>query len=457
MNRIAGRAGVILLLAVLLLSGFSFFIAEYVSQADDWIVFPGSPHIYNGGNIGCGIVTDRDGALLLNMNGDRVYAPDLTLRQAIVHWVGDRYGSIDAPALPHYATELAGFNFMNGVYSYGQTGGVAKLTLSAKVQTIALEALGNYKGTIGVYNYQTGELLCAVTTPTYDPDNLPDLSLDINGDLEGIYLNRFTQSVYIPGSIFKIVTLAAALETIPDIQQQEFVCRGSYAMGENKITCEGSHFEQTLKEAFQNSCNCAFAQISEQLGKDTLTRYVEQFGITESLTFDGITTVEGNFNLQDAAPISVAWSSIGQYTDQINPCRFMTFLGAIAGGGIGAEPHLVESIASDGIPNYRGDTQTGERIMAAATAKVLKEYLQNNVESKYGAENFPGLTVCAKTGTGEVGGEKKPNAMLSGFVADEKYPLAFIVAVEDAGYGGTVCIPMISKVLAACKEVIDAR
>ena len=78
-----------------------------------------------------------------------------------------------------------------------------------------------------------------------------------------------------------------------------------------------------------------------------------------------------------------------------------------------------------------------------------------NVSDKYGDENFPGLQVCAKTGTAEVGGEKKPNAMLAGFVEDEQCPLAFIAAVEDAGYGSEVCIPIISKVLTACTEVLQ--
>lgn len=456
MNRIAGRARITILIAILLLAGLAFFVGEYLACASDWVIFPGSPHVYNGSNIGCGIVTDSDGVLLLDMNGDRVYAPNEALRKATVHWVGDRYGIVDAPALSAYSSELAGFNLVNGVYSYGKTGGVAELTLSASVQTSALEALGGYKGTVGVYNYKTGQLICAVSTPTYDPDNVPDLSGDLTGMYEGMYLNRFTQSVYIPGSIFKIVTLAAALDTIPDIREQTFVCRGSYQMGENNITCEGAHWEQDIKQAFCNSCNCAFAQISEQLGKDALTRYVEQFGITESLSFDGITTSPGNFDLKDASNESVAWASIGQYTDQINPCRFMTFLGAIANGGIGAEPYLVEKITSGGITGYDAKTQMSDRVMSSATAEILQEYLLNNVQTKYGPENFPGLTVCAKTGTGEVGGDKKPNAMLTGFVADEKYPLAFIVAVEDAGYGKTVCVPILSKVLAECKSVIDA-
>ena len=63
--------------------------------------------------------------------------------------------------------------------------------------------------------------------------------------------------------------------------------------------------------------------------------------------------------------------------------------------------------------------------------------------------------MVAKTGTGEVGGERKPNAMLAGFITDEQYPLAFVVCIEDAGYGKTVCIPIASKVLNACREVMD--
>ena len=78
-----------------------------------------------------------------------------------------------------------------------------------------------------------------------------------------------------------------------------------------------------------------------------------------------------------------------------------------------------------------------------------------NVTDKYGSENFPGLTVCAKTGTAEVGGNKKPNAVFTGFVADEDYPFAFIVVVEDGGYGKQICVPIMSEVLAACKEMTD--
>ncbi len=457
MNRIAGRAGICLLLVLALLSGLVFFLIEYAVEAGDWVIFSGSPHVYNGGNIGCGSIKDRDGVLLLELGDQRSYAQAEELRKATVHWLGDRKGNIDAPALSAYASELAGFDLLNGIYSYGDAGGEAELTLSSSVQTAALEAMGNYKGTVGIYNYKTGELICAVTTPTYDPDNAPDISVDNEGAYEGLYVNRFTQSAYVPGSIFKIVTLAAALESIPDITEQRFVCRGSYQIGADTITCDGTHWEQDLKMAFRNSCNCAFAQIAEQLGAKTLQRYVDMFGVTKPVSFDGITTASGKFDLTDASTVSLAWSSIGQYTDLVNPCSFMTFVGAIAAEGKGVYPYLVENITSDSITTYSADTRSGERIMSASTAQKLREFMGFNVTDKYGSENFPGLTVCAKTGTAEVGGDKKPNAMIAGFVADEQYPLAFVIAVEDGGYGREICVPILSKVLASCKALLDAQ
>ena len=454
MNRIASRAKALFLIVIVLAGGFCFFLAEYVSRASDWVVFPGSPHIYNGGNIGCGVVLDRDNTLLLDLNEGRVYSNSLLLRQATVHWIGDRRGSISAPALPHYAAQMAGFDLMNGVYNYGQTGGVAELTLSAAMQTAALEAMGEYKGTVAVMNYKTGEILCAVTTPTYDPDNLPEFA---EGDTryEGLYVNRFTQSAYIPGSIFKIVTLAAALEEMPEITEQKFPCTGSLKIGSEAIICEEPHWDQTLQEAFRNSCNCAFAQIALQLGAETLQNYVKKFGVTDSITFDGITTVKGNFQAVGEADLNVAWSSIGQYLDLVNPCAFLTFMGAIANDGKAVTPYLVEEISVGGNRTYDAKVQVGDRILSKQTVKTLQQYLKYNVDTKYGAENFPGFTVGAKTGTAEVDGGKKPNAMLTGIAQNESLPLAFIVCVEDAGYGKTVCVPIASKVLAAALESLQ--
>lgn len=455
MNRIAGRSGIVILLCILLLAGFVFFLCEYVAEAGDWVMFSGSPHVYSGGNLDCGVVTDRSGILLLDMRGNRTYAADALVKKSVVHLLGDRYGSVSAPMLSSYAGEIVGYDLLNGVYNYGGNSGVVSLTLDSKVQTAALEAMGDYKGTVAVYNYKTGQLLCAVTTPTYDPDNVPDVEADTTGKYEGVYVNRLTQSTYIPGSIFKIVTLAAAFETIPDIEERKFVCTGSCEVGGIKVNCDDVHWDQSLQMAFRNSCNCAFAEIAVELGGETLEQYTRQFGVTDSIRFDGITTAEGNIEAKDADAVNVAWSAIGQHHDQINPCTFLNFLGAVANEGKGVLPYLVENIAVGDNTTYSAKRQNCDRIMSATTAKKVMEYMAFNVEDKYGSDNFGGLTACAKTGTAEVGGDKKPNAMLAGFTTDEAYPLAFIVCVEDAGYGKTVCVPIISQVLAACKTALD--
>ena len=453
MNRIARRSMVTLVLVLFLAGGFGFFLVEYFTKSSDWVIHAGSPHVYNGGNIGCGVIVDRDGALLLDTTDGRTYSNSEQLRKATIHWVGDRYGNISAPALSAYAAQMAGYSAIDGVYAFGNSGAEAKLTLSAQVQTAALEALGDRKGCVAVYNYKTGQLICGVTTPTYDPDNIPQIS-DDDEAYEGVYLNRLTQSVYIPGSIFKIVTLAAALDTIPDIQEQSFSCTGVYYIGNDEITCGGPHGIQSLKTAFMNSCNCAFAQVAKQLGGKTLQEYVDKLDLTEPLQFDGITTAAGNFSCADGFDANVAWSAIGQHNDQMNMCRFLSFVGAIANGGTEVRPYIVSGITSDGSQTYRAHTQFGEQLISRETAQLVLEYMRYNVVNYYGDYNFPGLQVCAKTGTGEVGGGKKPNAMIAGFCANEEYPLAFVVAVEDGGFGGDVCIPVLSKVLEACKKAI---
>lgn len=460
MNRIALRTNIALIVALLLLAGLVFFIVEYTMESEKWVMTEGSPHVYNGKvNINTGVAVDRDNTILLDMRDGRKYSNVAAIRASTIHWVGDRSGNVIAPALGEYASDIVGYDGFNGLYSYGKTGGVAQMTLSAEVQAAALEAMADHKGTVAVYNYRTGELICSVSTPTFDPDNAPVITEENQDQYDSIYYNRFTQGRYIPGSIFKIVTLAAALEEISDIRQQTFMCRGEYKIGNKTIQCDGVHWEQNLQMAFRNSCNCAFAQISEQLGGETLRRYVEQFGLTESIHFDGITTNAGSYSIEDedgnGNMYEVAWSSIGQYKDQINPCSFMTFVGAIANGGQVVYPYVIEEVSCDGTVSYSATTVKGERIMSPETADIVEEFMGFNVSDKYGAENFPGLTVAAKTGTGEVGGDKRPNAMLAGFVMDEEYPLAFIVAVEDGGYGKPVCVPIISKILAKCTEVLD--
>ncbi len=458
MKRISMRSWSVWLLIALLLGGLVMFLIEYFMEGSTWVMHSGNPHVYESGDSSTpakGTVVDRDGNFLLSFGDGRVYSESAAIRKAMLHILGDRQGNILAPAISCYNQQLIGYDAVGGVYQYGSQGGQLTLTVSARVQQAALEAMGDYRGTLAVYNYKTGEILCAVSTPTYDPDAVPDIDGDTTGAYSGVYVNRFTQSVFIPGSIFKIVTTAAALEQIDDIQQQRFTCTGDYSFGADTVTCQVVHGEMDLKKAMELSCNCVYAQIALQLGTDGLQKYVEQFRVLESISFDGITSAKGNIALENQADVELAWSAIGQHKDQINPCSFLHFVGAVANGGEGVMPFLVRSVKAGGKTTYEAAAVSSQRIMSTETAQTLKELMRNNVVSNYGAGNFPGLTVCAKSGTGEVGGDSTPNALFTGFVADEQYPLAFIVVVENGGFGRPVCVPIIAKVLASCKEVLD--
>ena len=455
MHRVMKRTWVVHVFLLILLVGMAFFLWEYVTEAQHWVAATGSPHLYNNSNIGCGTIVDRSGNVLLDISTSRSYAENAVTRKSTLHWLGDRKGFINASAVSNYADEMAGYDKINGVYAVSGEAGYAELTLSARVQNTALEALGDRKGTVAVYNYKTGEILCAVTAPTFDPDNEPDISNDESGRYDGLYLNRFVQSSYVPGSIYKIVTLAAALENIPDIEDQTFRCYGKIEYGTEAVTCETAHGEQSLERAFANSCNCAFAQIAEQIGKTNMVNAVKKYELTQSLSFDGITTARGNYNVEDTAMVSFAWSCIGQHSDLVNPARFMTYMGAIAGGGSATEPYIMARVRNGGEITYEAEIHKTGRLMSEEIAAAVKACMRKNTEWVYGDWNFPGLKVCAKSGTSQLGGGQKSNAMFAGFVDSEEYPLAFMVVVENGGYGSHTCVPILSKVLGVCKSVMD--
>ena len=457
MNRIVGRTWVLWLLITVLVGGIGFFGYEYVTRSSQWVLHSGSPHVYQGGGqmLSLGKVTDRNGNFLLDLNDQRKYATDPLVRMATLHWLGDRTGNIRATALQTYADRMAGFSLVNGLYGYGGGGGVAQLTISAPVQVAALAALEDYKGTIAVLNYQTGEILCAVSTPTFDPDDMPDLSQE---GFTGVYWNRFLQAAYVPGSIFKIFTTAMALEQDPAVVQRTFTCTGRLQLQGGSVTCERAHGQQDLQMAMKNSCNCYYGDLTLALGRETLLKYADCFGLLKSVTFDGITTASGKLDVKQAAQVELAWAGIGQHTDLVNPCGFLCFVAAVANGGQHVQPYVVKQITASGQTTYATQSNVGGRILSTQTATVLQAMLRNNVVNGYGEDSFPeGMSVCAKSGTGEVDGSQKPYAMFAGFVTEEAYPLAFIAAVEDAGYGKQVCMPMISQVLAACKTVMDEQ
>ena len=453
MNRISKRAWFALVLAIVLGLGVAAFAVRYCMEAGQWATFYGSPHVYSGSNLNSGIVVDRTGTVLLDATDGRTYADSEQLRKATLHILGDRYGYIPSRLMEKYSDELIGYNILTGTYNTAGSEETMKLTLSAQVQTTALQALNGKKGTVGVYNYETGEILCAVTSRTYDPDHVPDID-ESDSAYDGIYVNRFFDTTYVPGSIFKLVTAAAALETIPDAEEQTFYCDGSYIVDDEVITCNGVHGEINLEQALAHSCNVAFGQLAQQVGKRTMEEYARKIGITDSIEFDGIGTASGAFDLSDADEPDLAWAGIGQYTDLVNACQFMTYMGAIANGGEASKPYLVQRVGS-GLTGHKASEASLGTVIKEETAIKLTEMMRNNVVSVYGTGGFPDLYVCAKSGTAEVGSGLEPHATFAGFIQSNEYPLAFIVIVENGGSGSGVAGPIAGQVLNACVAAMD--
>lgn len=451
MRKIEKRAVLCLIIALALIAGLGLFCFRFVTNASDWAAYPYNRHMYsNSGQLLSGTILDRDGDVLTEVkDGERVYYPDATVRRATVHAVGDGSGYIGTGALTAFADRLSGYNLITGGYSPLGSGRNLTLTLDAYLNVTAYNAMDGRQGTVGVYNYKTGDILCMVSTPSFDPENPPAAS----EAQDGIYLNRFLSSAQVPGSIFKTVTLTAALENLPDLKDRTFTCTGETTVGGTVITCPKPHGKMDIASAFANSCNGVFGTLAAELGGDTMTKYVEQAGLTRRMSVDGIMTAAGHYDVSDADKGQIGWSGVGQYTDTVNPCNMMTYMGAIANGGTAAVPRLILDITTpSGIPTSWQRTEETDTLVQASTASQVKEMMKNNVVQTYGTDRFRGLDIGAKSGTAEVGGDKRPNAWFAGFLDDPEHPYAFIVLVENGGGGASVAGEIAATVLQACVD-----
>ena len=448
MKKIERRAVVCTVLALLLAAGLGFFLGRYFLEGGSWASSAFTRHLYDtNGVLAAGTVLDRDGDVLSEVkNGKRTYYENETVRKATLHAVGDLQGSIGTGALNAFADKLTGYSLLNGAFG-AERGSELYLTIDARYNYEAYQALNGHAGTVAVYNYKTGEVLCMVSAPSYDPLHVP-ADIETNDRYEGAYLNRFLSSTFTPGSVYKTVTLAAALEEIPDIQDRTWTCQGSVQIGDETIICSGTHGEQHIGDAFANSCNVAFAQIAVELGADTLRKYTEKAGLTDSYSVDGLPTAKGSFSWEKITDGSLGWAGVGQYKDQVNPCALMVYMGAIANGGKAAQPYLIQkTVNSLGLPSLPHLTRETGTLVSGKTADILADMMADNVEKTYGTKRFPNMELCAKSGTAEVGEGQTPHAWFAGFLRNEDAPYAFVVLVENGGGGSSVAGTVAGRVL----------
>lgn len=418
MKRVKSRATAALIIAALVLAGCIAYVIEFMDNGSQWVMYSANQSVYENGVLSAGTVTDRNGTLLArSQNGVYFYADDADTRAACLHAVGDFAGNIGTGALTAFADALAGYSPVGGVK---KDGGTVALSIDARLNRTAYSALAGRRGAVLLMDYTTGEILCMVSAPNYDPNTGFDPD---DSRYEGAYLNRCLSASYTPGSVYKLVTLAAAIENIDGLYERSFYCSGSEDVAGIAVKCTGVHGWQTIEQALANSCNCAFAQISLELGADTLAEYSRKLGFDCVLELNGIPTKAGSFEKAASGSADLAWSGIGQYTDLVCPYAMLRYVSAIANGGAAEGPTLL-----------RGRGGAATRLLGADTAEKIKRMMSYNVVYSYGEWNFPGLALCAKSGTAERG-DGASNSWFTGFLDDGDHPYAFCVVIESGGSG----------------------
>lgn len=441
MKKLEKRAILCLTLAGVLIIGLVFFIYRLETNGSKWASFYANKHIYTNGQLAVGAVYDRDGTLLLkNTKDGSQYNDDSEIRRATLHVVGDKGFNIVTAANNAFRGKMVGYNFVTGTNPI-LTGSSRRvnLTIDADANVEAYRALAGRNGFVSVYNWKTGEIICLVSTPTVDPA----VQVNSSSVQSGTYINKALSAKFTPGSTFKLVTTAAAIENKEDLDKWTFKCTGSYVIDGEKITCPKVHGTVDIYGALSNSCNCAYASLAVELGGDVMTKYADRLGLTASYDVNGIKTAEGSFNF-DTYDINLGWAGIGQFEDEVNPLSMMVYMGAIAGGGKAAEPCLIKSTVKSLLPGSESSARSGSvSLLASDTASKLRDMMRNNVKSNYGDSNYPGLELHAKSGTAEVGSGRAPHSWFCGFSGD----YAFVVCVENGGYGAQVAGPVANRVL----------
>lgn len=454
MRKTRSRSTMVLIIALLAIVGLCVFIVKIFLNAGQWIQHSYNGHLAGSGGLSsAGEIFDRSGnTLAYSQDGERLYNSDYTTRLSTLHVVGDDSLNISSAIQSSYRSQLIGFNYLwgLGLPSSLKAGGNITLTIDSSACNAAYNALGEHNGAVVVYNYKTGEVLCSVSTPTYDPMDPPEITEDNEKEYDGVYVDKVLAGLYAPGSTFKIITAAAALENIPDIESETFTCNGSTNIGGNEITCMHIHGELTMKEGLAQSCNVVFSELAARLGKDKMTAMAEKLGFNSSVIVNSTETARQVYNVSKADENGLGWSGIGQYTVEANPMQMAIMCSAIANGGTAVLPNEIKS----GVMEINGGTKD---MIDSDLAAKLDEYMRYDVTSYYGDSLFPSLTVCAKTGTAEVGENKEPHAWMVGYSQDEDAPLAFAVIVENGGYGFSTAGPVAVAAMEACASVLRSE
>ena len=437
----------------------AYFCYSVYFYGGRWVTNAHNPRIASGKqHVIMGAVTDRDGTTLAYTDeaGQRRYHSSRDTRMAVSQVVGDNGGKVSTGVDTFHAQYLLGFKagvgerLLDAFKGSPQRGDDVQITISERLSRHISECFPKGKrGAVVVMNYKTGEILAMVSMPQFDPTDMDEALLDEDA---GALINRATQGLYPPGSTFKIVTLASALENLPDLEDFSLDCTGYYAVGNYSVTDKEPHGTQTLSQAFMNSCNTTFAALSQDLGYSMLGETARRMGFNFNFLFEDMIVYNSSYPIDNLSQDDLAWSAIGQGRVLATPMHMALIAAAIANEGTMLEPRLLKSITTPQ-GGTRALPQAGKpmQMMSPAIAQRLEKEMIRVVRSGTGtrAALGNGYVVAGKTGSAEASNDKsiESHAWFVGYITNDNAPYAISVLVENGGSGGGVAAPLARKTL----------
>lgn len=356
---------------------------------------------------------------------------------------------------------IMGTGFSNKLYNLKQLitkenkeGANLTLTIDHSLQQKAYELLGNRNGAVVALNPKTGATLALVSKPDYNPTNesLKQNWDSLSSSKQSVFLPRATRGLYAPGSVFKTITAAAAVEN--GIADRSFNDTGSFVVDSHEFKNYGGKANGTIdiKTAFARSSNVVFVSLANELGFSKMKAATEKFMIGQNIPYD--IPLEGSSCLKSNAKTNVAAVGMGQGDTLVTPLNMALVASAIANKGTMMQPYLVESAdLSNGYNIYKHNASAMSNAVSEEAADRVKDMMLTCVSSGTGTTAaVSGIKVAGKTGTAENTGED--HAWFIAFAPADDPEIAICVMVENAANtGGTVCGPIVSRLISYwCKR-----
>lgn len=336
-------------------------------------------------------------------------------------------------------------------------------TLDATVQRIAEGALRAAAARFNpksaacvVMNYETGEIIALAEYPSFDLNDVPRDDLE---KLFGYSKSSIVSSVYEPGSTFKILTAASALDTGTVSVTDRYYCSGTRVVDGQKIRCWKSqgHGSISFAEGVEQSCNCVFMDSALAMGTDVFYDYLRKFGLTAKTGVDITGETSGIFIPQDSVKtVDLARIGFGQAV-AVTPIGMLAAASSVVNGGNLVTPHLLDYVSDP----YSGKTISGDfglrgSTVSASTSETMRVLLENVVKYGSGKSAYvPGYSIAGKTGTaqkyenGHIAQGKYISSFI-GFSLEEEAPYAVLLLVDEPQgylyYGSLVAAPLVGEI-----------